>query len=133
MTFAQLSGKLTARTLAAAVLVFTLSASMAAQATAVAPGELVRRSVENELKQADGPKFMFRQQKDRPWGSETKLLVQTKDAMAGMLIVVDGKLLGPKRRKQEQDRLERLMNEPGALQHKKKQEKEDTMPSGAIA
>ena len=111
------------RTLAAAVAVLALSAFMTGQAT-TSPNDLVRRAVKNELN-TDSTMFMFRDQKDASYGSQTKLIVQTKDAMAGMVIATDGKPLGPDRRQQEQARLNQLANDPAALQHKQKREKED--------
>jgi hypothetical protein len=107
----------------AAIVVSPLSSSVWAQST-VSPTELVRRTVKNELRD-DHAKFMFRDQKDTPHGSQTKLLVQTKDAMAGMLIAVDGKPLGPNQRQQEQERLNQLASNPSALEQKRKREKED--------
>jgi len=107
----------------AAIVVSSLSSSVWAQST-VSPTELVRRTVKNELRD-DHAKFMFRDQKDTPNGSQTKLLVQTKDAMAGMLIAVDGKPLGPNQRQQEQERLNQLASNPSALEQKRKREKED--------
>ena len=100
-----------------------MTALTAAQST-IPPGELIRRTVKNELS-SDDKKFMFRDQKSGPHGSQTKLIVQTKQATAGMLIEVNGKPLGPDQRRQEQARLQKLASDPDALQHKLKQEKED--------
>ena len=111
------------RALAATIFVSSLSTSGWAQST-VSPTELVRRTVKNELRD-DHAKFMFRDQKDTPHGSQTKLLVQTNEAMAGMLIAVDGKPLGPNQRQQEQERLNQLATNPSALEQKRKREKED--------
>ena len=111
------------RALAATIFVSSLSTSGWAQST-VSPTEMVRRTVKNELRD-DHAKFMFRDQKDTPHGSQTKLLVQTNEAMAGMLIAVDGKPLGPNQRQQEQERLNQLATNPSALEQKRKREKED--------
>ena len=100
-----------------------LSALVTAQ-SAIAPQELVRLTVKNELK-SDDKKFMFRDQKEGPNGSQTKLMVQTKDAMAGMLIAVNGKPLAPDQRQQELARLNQLVHDRNALEHKQKKEKED--------
>jgi hypothetical protein len=85
----------------------------------------VKVTVANELK-TDHRKFMFRDRKQNANGTQIKLLVQTKDAMAGILIAVNDKPLGPDQRRQEQERLERLSSDPEALRHKQKKEKEDT-------
>jgi hypothetical protein len=98
---------------------------MAAQEPTVSPAVLVRETVENELKPASGPNFLFRDTKRTPHGSQTKLMVETKDAMAGMLIEINGKPLTPRQRQDEAARLHRLVTDPDALKHKQKQEKED--------
>ena len=115
--------KLRGQALGAVAVVLLLSALVTAQ-SAIAPQELVRLTVKNELK-PDNKKFMFRDHKEGSGGSQTKLMVQTKDAMAGMLVAVNGKPIGPDQRQQELDRLNQLVNDPNALQHKQKKEKED--------
>jgi hypothetical protein len=109
--------------LAVATTILSVAPFMTAQSSLL-PGELIRRTVKNELS-FDNKKFMFRDQKSGPHGSQTKLIVQTRQATAGMLIQVNGKPLGPDQRQQEQARLQKLANDPDALQHKLKQEKED--------
>lgn len=111
------------RAVAVVITIISLSALMTAQSS-IPPAELVRRTVKNELS-SDNLKFMFRDQKSGPHGSQTKLIVQTKQATAGMLIEVNGKPLGPNQRQQEQARLEKMASDPAALEHKMKQEKED--------
>ena len=109
-----------------AMLAITSATVVASEKPPVSPAELVRQTVENELKQSgDGPKFMFRDTKASPHGSSTKLMVETRDAMAGMLIAVNGKPLGPGMRQAELNRLNHLAQDREALQHKCKQEKED--------
>jgi hypothetical protein len=88
--------------------------------------ELVRKTVQNEVKSSnDRAKFMFRDEKTSPKGSETKLLVETRDAMAGLLIAVNGKPLTPAQKQAEMGRLQHLMSDPDALAKKKRQEKDD--------
>jgi hypothetical protein len=107
----------------AVIAILSLSPLVTAQSS-VPPSELIRQTVKNELA-SDHKMFMFRDQKTSPNGSQTKLIVQTKQATAGMLIEENGKPLGPNRRQQEQARLQRLASDPEALQHKIKQEKDD--------
>ncbi|HEY7095130.1 MAG TPA: hypothetical protein VH437_00270 [Terriglobales bacterium] len=109
---------------AIALTVFMLEVWTPAQ-TAASPEELVRRTVQNELK-TDSTKFMFRERKENEHGSQTKLMVQTKDAMAGMLIEVDDKQIGPDQRLQEETRLRHIASDPETLHRKQKQEKEDS-------
>lgn len=68
---------------------------------------------------------MFRDQKSSLHLSQTKLLVETNDAMAGMLIAKDGHPLSTQERQQELDRLENYVKNPDELTKKRKQEKED--------
>lgn len=109
-----------------AVLAITGAVAAASETPPVPPAELVRRAVDNGLKQSgDGPKFLFRDTKETPHGSSTKLMVETRDAMAGMVIAVNGKPVGTGVRQAELNRLNHLAQDREALQHKRKQEKED--------
>lgn len=97
-----------------------------AETPPVSPAELVRQTVERELAHTrDGPRFMFRDTKETPQGSSTKLMVETREAMAGMLIAVNGKPVGNGIRKSELYRLNRLVEDRAALEKKRKQEKDD--------
>jgi hypothetical protein len=92
---------------------------------AVKPREMVRRAVANEMKtDAGGAKYMFRQRKETPSGSQTKLMVETRDAMVGLVVANNGQPLSQEERQAEYGRIERFVNEPSELEHKRKQEKE---------
>ena len=111
---------------ALAVLWFSASGLLAQHRTTIPPGQLVRETVQNEIKSSnDHAKFMFRDRKETPKGSQTKLVVETREAMAGMLIAVNDHPLTPEQRRGEEARLERFMNDSAALKKKAKQEKED--------
>ncbi|HYL14813.1 MAG TPA: hypothetical protein VEV41_17350 [Terriglobales bacterium] len=115
-----------ARILSGSALVLVLSLPMVGQTSSVAPGDLVRQTAENELKAAnDTTNFMFRSRRETPHGSQTKLFVQTRDAMAGMLIAINDKPLNADQRRAEQARLQNLVSNPDELRRKQKQEKED--------
>jgi hypothetical protein len=109
--------------------VFTLCAAIggAAQSPpALPPVELVRRVVANETKTNDQTiKFMFRQRKETPNGSQTKLMVQTREAIVGMVVANDDHPLDLQQRRGEFGRVERFINEPDELERKQKKEKED--------
>lgn len=110
----------------ALALVLGFSLVLAAQTPTLPPEELVHRAVENELKSNDGPDhFMFRSRKETPRGSQTKLYVQTRDAMAGLLIAVNDQPLTLAQREGEKARLKHLANSPDELRRKHKQEKDD--------
>jgi hypothetical protein len=54
---------------------------------AVTPNDLIRRAVANEVKSDEQPvKYMFRQRKETANGSQTRLMVETRDAIAGMVV-----------------------------------------------
>ncbi len=98
---------------------------LAAQEPHPSPVEIVRRTVNNECARNDSANFMFRDFKQTSKGSQTKLIVETKDATAGMLVEVNGKPLTPDQLNAENDRLNYLIHDPEALQKKRKDEKED--------
>jgi len=89
--------------------------------------ELVRQTVDNEVRSNnDGTKYMFCDQKEFVHGSQTKLVVETTEATAGMLVAVDGKPLGPEQKQAEEARLHALANSPNDLRRKRKAERDDT-------
>jgi hypothetical protein len=90
------------------------------------PKELVRRAVENEVKSDNqSVKYMFRQRKETPAGSQTKLMVETRDALVGMVVANNDQPLNQEQRREEYGRIERFVNEPAELERKKRQEKEN--------
>lgn len=112
----------------AAVAMVSLAASAwAAQTESIPAGELVRRTVQNEVKASETPgtPHMFVSVKDGGHGSQTKLYCETKDAMAGMAIANDGKPLNAAQRQAEEARLDQLMKDPEELKKKRQREKED--------
>jgi hypothetical protein len=88
--------------------------------------ELVRATVANELADArdNSTKHMFRSRKQTPQGSQTRLYVETHDAMAGMTIAYNDKPLAPEQMQGEEDRLARLVDNPEQLRRKRSQELE---------
>lgn len=98
----------------------------AADQAQISPVELVRRTVNNEIKASNGDaRYMFKDFKKTPNGSQTKLLVETKEATAGLLIAINGKPLTPQQRHDEIARIDRFAQNPEELRKKQKQEKED--------
>jgi hypothetical protein len=94
----------------------------------VAPADIVRRAVHNEIasNQSSGMHFRFKDEKRTPQLSQTKLMVETSDATAGLLIMQNGQPLTPQQRREEEARLANYVQSPQDLRKKKKQEKEDT-------
>ena len=107
-------------------LALNLGSRSAAQGPpALTPSELVRRAVENEVRNNNqGPKYMCRQRKETPAGSQTKLMVETRDAMVGMVVANNDQPLDQEQRRAEYGRIERFVNEPAELEHKRRQERE---------
>ena len=92
------------------------------------PAQLVARAVQNEI-QANAPggtHFMFRNERKTAHLNQVKLIVETRESAAGMLIQVDGHALSPEQRQQEEARLQNYVRNPDHLERKRKQEKEDS-------
>ncbi|HYA24681.1 MAG TPA: hypothetical protein VEF05_11010 [Terriglobales bacterium] len=97
------------------------------QAPSESPIELVRQTVDNEIRSNNGgAKLMFKGYRETPRGSQNKLIAETKDGTAGLLVAVDGKPLTPQQREAEEARLDGLMHNPAELKKKQKAEREDT-------
>src|SRR5579864_1970171 len=89
--------------------------------------EMVRQAVNHEIaaNSAPGFHFMFKDRKQTAHLSQTKLIVETRDATAGMIIAQDGRPLTPQEQQAEEARLENYIHNPEELNKKRKQEKED--------
>ncbi len=107
--------------------VLACSVALAGQPSAVPPAELVRRAVQNEIGENGGsnPRFMFKDERKAAHLWQTKLLVETSEAIAGMLIAQDGHSLTPQQMLAEDARLQNYIRNPDELKKKHKQEKED--------
>lgn len=89
------------------------------------PADLVRQTVHNEIRaNHDDAKYMFRDRKETPNGSQTKVMVETRDAMAGIVVAENDTPLTPERRQAELARVRRFVEDPEALRRKQKQEQE---------
>jgi hypothetical protein len=104
-----------------------VDAVAAANPDEVAPIELVRAAVANEVTASSGTpmKEMFRSRKQTPQGSQTRLYVETCDAMAGMTVAYNDHPLTPDQTRAENERLAGLANNPDQLKRKRAQEKEN--------
>jgi hypothetical protein len=90
------------------------------------PIELVRAAVANEVAAAndDSIKHMFRSRKQTPQGSQTRLYVETRSAMAGMTIAYNDQPLTPEQMQGEENHLGGLMSDPEQLRRKHAQEQQ---------
>jgi hypothetical protein len=105
----------------------TAFAAQDAKTPEMSPGELVRVTVANEVAAANETKtlHMFRSRRKNPKGSQTRLYVETKDALAAMLIAINDQPLTAQQQQAEMGHLSWLMNTPDQLRKKHAREKED--------
>jgi hypothetical protein len=90
------------------------------------PVQLVRQTVENEVSSNNNNlKFMFLDRKQTAHGSQTRLIVETRQATAGIVVTLNEKPLTAGQRRAEERRLEHLLQDPDDLRKKEKSEKED--------
>jgi hypothetical protein len=94
-----------------------------AQTPGGTPVEFLRRAVQNEIKANNNSvAFCFQERRESPTGSQTELMVETRDAMAGMLIANNDHPLSPQQRQAEIGRLDHLVQDPSELAKKKAKE-----------
>jgi hypothetical protein len=88
---------------------------------------LVRAAAANEAATAkdDTTKHTFRSRKQTPQGSQTRLYAETQQAMVGMTVAYNDKPLTPEQKKDEENRLMEMANNPDLLKHKHSQEEEN--------
>jgi hypothetical protein len=106
--------------------IVSASTVVRAQGNPESPVELVHRTVENEVAASNGDaKVMFMDRKETPHGSQTKLIVETREGMAGMVIAANDKPLTDEQRQAEAARLAQLSRDPERLKKKQRSENED--------
>jgi hypothetical protein len=127
------------RTLIAVSIIFSLAGIVATSRSAIAQAisaepspsrsmvQLVRATVAKEVAAANDTsvKHMFRDYKTSAQGTQTRIYVETREAMAGMTIAYNDKPLTPQQLQGEQGRLAGLVSNPQQLEHKRRQEKEE--------
>jgi len=93
----------------------------------ISPADLVRATVQNEVATSEHREglHMFRSYNKTPKGSQTKLYVETKDALAAKLIAINDHPLTAQQQQSEANHLAWLMNNPEQLRKKAAREKED--------
>ena len=91
------------------------------------PGDLVRAAIANEVAAAINTvvKHMFLSRTQNAKGSQTKLYVETNDAVAGMLVAINDQPLTPQQQQGETNHLAWLAGNPDALRKKQAREKDD--------
>ena len=98
-----------------------------AQPLQISPNDLVRQTVAREVAAANqnSHPHMFRSRRQNSKGSQTRIYIETKDAMAGMLIAVNDQPLSQQQQQAEIDHLNWLAGNPEQLRKKHAREKED--------
>ena len=93
----------------------------------LSPGELVRTAVANEVAAAEHPKslHLFRSYRKNAKGTQTRLYVETKDALAAMLVALNDQPLTAAQQQGEINHLAWLSGNPEQLRKKAAREKED--------
>jgi hypothetical protein len=88
----------------------------------------VRRTVENELKAGndDKTRYMYRDWRQTPDGSRTKVMVETNSGTVAYLVAVNDKPLNNTQRSQEEQRLQALLSNPDEQNRKKKEQQQDS-------
>lgn len=116
-----------ARCFAAIVSAAMVLQAQDSNAPQIPAGELVRQTVAREVAAAnDGSiKHMFLSRKRTSKGSQTRLYVETDDAMAGMLVAVNDQPVTPQQQQAEAGHLAWLTDNPEQLRKKHTREKED--------
>jgi hypothetical protein len=91
------------------------------------PGELVRLAVANDVAASNHPGIlhMFRSHKQTPRLSQTRIYVETTDALAAMLTAINDQPLTAEQQQSETNHLAWLVNNPDQLRKKRSREKED--------
>ena len=94
---------------------------------AMSPEELVRTTVRNEVAAADHPNLhhMFHSRRQTSKDSQTRVYVETNQALAEMLIASNDRPLTAEQQQAETNRLASLANNPEQIRKKGAREKED--------
>jgi hypothetical protein len=88
--------------------------------------ELVNRAVQNELKAAESNShYMYLVRKQTPQGSSVKQVAETKDGEVSYLLKMNDQPLSADQRRSEDEKMQKLLNDPSEQQRRLKQQKDD--------
>jgi len=89
--------------------------------------ELVRRVVANELRQEELDKshYMFKLKKVTPKGTRIQEIVQTDQGSIARTVLVNGEAATEETKRQEEEKIQKLINDPDEQRRRQKREKED--------
>ncbi len=110
----------------AVLAMFNAGVALSADRAAESPVDLVRQTVQREIAAGNSDaKAMFTDRKETPHGSQTKLIVETREGMAGMTVAINDKPLTAEQQQAEEAHLAGLAGNPEQLKRKQRSEKED--------
>jgi hypothetical protein len=91
------------------------------------PNQLVRAVINNEIRinQQDHSHWMYRDQRQEAKKSTVKEVIEANDCDVDLLVSSNGQLLTPEQRQKENERVEKLVNNPEAQRKKMKEGRED--------
>ena len=97
--------------------------SASSQFPATPPAELVGKCIQHELDHGHDPtKYMFLMRRKTAHILETKLMVQTNEAIAGRVLFYNDKPMTEQGRKSEDTRVDRFVKDPDELRKKQREE-----------
>ncbi len=97
-----------------------------AQPRRLSSGDVIRRTVANELMAANAPgHYMYRMRVQKARGTQLKEIVETRDWLIGRLIQVNGKPLTPKQERKEEERVARLLDDESLRRQERKDQQEN--------
>ncbi len=92
---------------------------------AISANDLARAAVANEHKHASDPVYMlFRQRTEKPKGTVVKQIVETPQGMIGRLVSINDQPLTPEQRRQDDERINRLLD-PAKMREKQAEQRKD--------
>ena len=109
------------------LLPWTLDVRAQSAAASADSQALVQRALAGELQAAqdESHPMRYRLRKTSPRLTSTKLLIETKDGLVARLVSINDQPLSPADEKNEQDRLDGLLSDPGKQKHRKQSEDAD--------
>jgi hypothetical protein len=97
----------------------------AARNLPASPNDLAREVFNNQLKHQVEPAYMFRTHKETPAGTQTREIIETANGSIGWVLAINDQPLSAEQRKHEEEKLDKLLNDPDEQAKHFKGQKED--------
>jgi hypothetical protein len=131
-----MSGRRILASIVAATCVLMLASTARAQTgTSISPSahELVKRAAANELRASDSKlHYMYKERKQTPQGSSLKQVAETNDGEVSYLLMMNDKPLTPEQRASEDQKMQKLLNDPGEQHRRLQQQKDDAKRANTL-